>query len=844
MKKIQEYLLKGETGAAVERLVEAVKAQPEQAEQVAEAMHQVLKGLYGQYVVRPVHEFTQQLEKIVSPEAMEVIVGDLKPQMERTRHWYGELRLVRLERLLREARAAVTRDEGQEAIRLARQFIAESRSPQDKQQQARQLVQALAGLVRDQKRSLAVVQALASDAQLGPFDFDLVQAFGEALAKESRSALKESEREWTQALNTATVALLEYLPLKNAVGEPADEELERFCAEMGAVLRAGMARGRLDDLFDSLRLMMEFAPTDPSSLPSLVGVEPRAFLGLGPRAKLTSVRGLERLGENERLRRFVLELSKAETHRRRITTLAGAMGGLRHADFVPFLVQALGESPNGTREEEVVIDALGRIGAPAGVNRVLQLLQEVMTAREMGKVGKLKVLEPKDIKRARMLLTTLGRIGRAKGLDPGERNALVRRVIELVGDRDAQVNFYAADQLFTLRLNELERDLRVWATKQALQTIFTRDRGTDSRQAAASPLGFRQPMANLLIRLGSEMLPEMLEGARSAAGTYGGGLQAFGEVMSRAGDERAVPLLEMMARTAFAHDDRSSTGSLLAEQVGDPASGTSRALTRDDVLHALIYALEKTGGEAGRRVLLQFADQVQAGQVAPPGNEIASILTRVKREAGTLGTIEVAPPEAEAGVTEEEFREALSAARPGLLKKPVKRIPAIAQLGRSRRTDGLHVLLECLGDKDALVFNAAETALTQCVTPPPPPEKFEPFLLALFADEKLVRGAALERLIDVITRSFPKREPYSEIYRRSVGRYIGDELTAHRLKACMNVGPAAQAGANGVAEGEGGEEKSAYESRMAQMDRKREYLEKRRMWIASGKKGPAPEPPV
>lgn len=840
MKKIQEYLIKGDATAAVDRLVEAVKSQPEQAEQVAEAMHGVLKTLYGQYLVRPVHEFTQQLEKIVSPEAMEVIVGDLKPKMDRTRYWYGELRPVRHERLLRDARAAVTRDEAAEAAKLARQFIAESRSPQEKQQLAKQLIQAMAGLVRDQKRAVQVVQAVAADPQSGPFEFDLIQAFGEALARESRSALKESEREWVQALNGCTVALIECLPLKNVVGEPTEEELDRFCEEMSALLRAGLGRGRLDDLYDALRLMMEFAPTDPSSLPSLVGVEPRAFLGLGPRAKLTSVRGLERLGENERLRRLVLELSKAETHRRRITTLAGAMGGLRQPDFVAFLVGALEEAPNGSRDEEVVIDALGRIGAPAGVQRVLQLLQQVMTAREG---GKLKVLDGKDIKRARMLLTTLGRIGRAKGLDPVERNALVRRVIEIVGARDSQISFHAADQLFTLRLNELDRDSRVWAGRQALQSMFARDRGAEMTQAAASPLGFRQPMANLLIRLGQELLPEMLEGARAAAGTYGGGLQAFGEVMSRIGDERAVPLLEMMTRTALAHDDRSSTASVLTELVGDPASGTSRALTRDDVLHPLLYALEKTGGEPGRRLLLQFADQVQSGQVAPPGNEVASILTRMKREAGTLGSMESAPLEAEDTVTEEEFQAAMSAARPGLLKKPVKRIPGIAQLGRSKRTEGLRVLLECLGDKDGLVFNAAETALTQCVTPPPAPEKYEAFLMALFEDEKMVRGAALERLIEVVTRSFPKREPYSEIFRRSVGRYISDEVAAHRLKSCMNVGAAARAAGNGGAEGGNGEEPSAYESRMAEMDRKRDYLEKRRQWIASGKKGPAPEPP-
>lgn len=839
MKKIQEFLVKGDVAAAVERLVQAVKDQPDKAEPIAEAMHQVLDGLYARFVVRPVHECVQQLEKIVSPDALDVIVGDLKPKMDRSRHWFAELRLVRQERLLREIRAAVTKNQLDDAGRLARVFLREGRNAQEKQQMARQLIGALAGLIRDQKRSAQVVQSLMGDQEAGPFEFNLMQAFSDAAQKESRGALKESEREWTQALNSTTVAMFEFLPQKNAVGEPSDEELDRFCGEIEALLRAGLGRGQLNDLIDALRVMTEFAPTDPSSLPSLVGVEPRAFLGLGAKAKLTAVRGLERVGQNDRLRALVQELSRSEANRRRISTLAGAMGGLRHPDFAPWLQQALQAAETGTREEEIVIDAMGRIGSPEGIDRIIQLLEEIMGGRT--KLGKLKTIEPKEVRRARMLLTALGRIGRTRGFDPGRRMQLVRRVIEIVSERDPEVSLVAADQMFSLRLEELDREVKLWGVRQALGSMFGKDRGFNLQAAGSSPLGFRQPMANLLIRMGKDMLPDILEQARPSAATYGGGLQAFGEVMARIGDERAVPVLEMMTRAALAHSDEDSQGSILQEMIGDPASGSTRPLTRDDVLHSLIFAIDKIGGEPGKVVLLQIADQVQSGQFAAPGAEISSILAGAKREAGTLGKMESAPaPEGEP-VSDAEFEEALSAARPGLLKKPAKRIPGIAQLGRARRPEGLKVLLECLGDKDSLVFHAAETALIQCVSPPPPPENYERFLLSLFEDPKLIKGVTLDRMIELIARHFPKREPYDEIFRRGVGRYVPDEVAAHRLKGCMLRGPAA-AEANGGEKGDGAE-RSAYESRMSEMEKKREYLEKRRAWIAAGKQGPPPEAP-
>jgi hypothetical protein len=193
-------------------------------------------------------------------------------------------------------------------------------------------------------------------------------------------------------------------------------------------------------------------------------------------------------------------------------------------------------------------------------------------------------------------------------------------------------------------------------------------------------------------------------------------------------------------------------------------------------------------------------------------------------------------------VSDRELQEALSQAKPGMLKKPVKRIPAIALLGRSRRPEALGVLLQCLGDKEALVFRAAETALEQYVSPPPPPEKYEPFLLALFEDERLhprrrpgaIAGSDRAELSQAraLQRDFPARGRAVHFRRcdGSPARVLHESRSRGRRRSCG-------------AEGNGGEPPSAYDARMAELEKKRVYLEQRRQWIQSGKQGPPPEPP-
>ena len=94
---------------------------------------------------------------------------------------------------------------------------------------------------------------------------------------------------------------------------------------------------------------------------------------------------------------------------------------------------------------------------------------------------------------------------------------------------------------------------------------------------------------------------------------------ALANTLEEIGDERAVPLLEQMLRTAFLFDEDANRSSLLEEKTVDAASGEVRPLERDELIHGLLYTLKKIGGNAGIKVILDYADQVQGGRLQPPG---------------------------------------------------------------------------------------------------------------------------------------------------------------------------------------------------------------------------------
>ena len=845
MKEIQALLLEGKGAAARNRLSQLIAHQPDKAEAAAEAIVKLLTSAYGQFHIQAVHAFGENMDMELPEVVVDRIEKQIAPRIERTRHWLETLGEVTRERLVRECRGWITTNNPKQAAATALALIECGDDAKRQKAFGRELAYALVDFHNetDRKRAGAMIQTIAKSPHLqkGVGD-ELLLLFKQALDAGGARQFESTSQPWMRILNETVVSVQSALPGPSALGEPTPEELGRFCEEAHAILRAGMADGRDDDLVDALAILKEYCPADPIAIRNVAGVEDRMFHNLSPRAKLTTVRGLIQLAQIAPLRKAILKLAHAPLHQHRVELLAAIMGGLQHADFYPYLSDMMKKLPSKKDDRALrqVLDSLGRIGNPEAV----KLLMGQLTATTKD------LRDPTNERRALELIRTFGRLCRAKGMDPKERNRIVGRIVELIDRSDRQLQAHTAHELFTLRLGELDLKLKEWAVTRSIEAMWGQPpKGLEGTEPTAD--GWRETMVVTLKRLGSEMLPAILEAASGQATRYSGAMSSLANVLAEIGDKRVVPLLETMIRCAILYEPDPHQSKLFEEKVLDPATGQIQDLDRDDLIHTMISAMLKIGGDAGVHIVLDFTDQVQVGRLPSPGPKTASILVDTKQAHGGLesGVRRHTAVEIDPAV----FEQALSDARGGLLGKRSRRIAALVTLGEARRPEGIEVLLDCFGHKDALIAGAAHTALAQYMMPLPDKNEYAQFMMNLLARPKALKGRSLDRLLEFIAREIPKNRPYDLWFEKHVEIAIVDEELAHRLRgaaqptekpAIREMPDEATDDDEATDAGEQtGKPTSQATSHLGEIEKKRAFLEARRQWVAGGKKGDEPKPP-
>ncbi|OPZ07019.1 MAG: hypothetical protein BWZ08_02132 [candidate division BRC1 bacterium ADurb.BinA292] len=747
--------------------------------------------------------------------------------------WLEILRGVTRERLARECRERIVTQDLKTAAQRAAALLQRARGERELEDHARFLGRALGELHRDVDRSRKVIAALGrAGGQAGQGAAALAASFEEFVAQGGPRQFEATSQAWYQQLTEAVLSLRDCLPGPNEAGEPTEEQIARFRDELLRILKAGAHQRDPDDFIDALSIVVEYCPKDPSPFEGHAGLGDRMFLQLGPRAKLTAVRTMVQLGELDNLRGAILKFADSADAAGRAKLLTGIMGGMRHADFFPWLKRGF-EKASSDLEESWFIDALGRINEPRAAEILLERLEKVV--KRLGEKG--------AARRAELLITALGRVARLRGIDPDRRNQVIQKVLATVERGDRALVFKATAEMFSVRLQELDPQLLRWAAQHAVDAMWGPP--LDVQGTRISVNGWREPMVETLRRLGRNALDEILEAGRKHAAHYSAAMAALANALQTIGDERSVPLLEAMIRTALFHDEAGPRSQVLEEKVLDAASGELVELNRDDLIHTLIYTLLESGGEAGIQAALDLADQMQAGQIRIPGQQTAALLMDTKMKHGGLGRVSRRAEVLE--LDEKELKHALSEAKGGMLVKKPTQIQALATLGRTRRPEAAEVLLELFGDKDPVIANAAQTALAQFFQPLPEEAEFTRTIEALLGQPRQLKGARLERLLDFIRRTLPKRPPYNRLYERQIEILIEDAELAHRLRgaALATDLPASPAGGE---EGDGGAGEKPGASALpaapiSELDKKRAYLQARKAWIAGGKKGDEPLPP-
>jgi hypothetical protein len=829
MKHVKKLILEGEGAAACERFGGLLGEHPEKLRPATDLMIKVLEECCAQGLVESVQRFLEA-STLLPPEAGDPIRTAMRARLERAGPWMERLDGITRERLARECRRHIVLKELKEAAISGAKLLDRASDGPQLDQNAKFLAHALSDLHHDRDRALQVVGAVpkAGGKVARAGGEHLASYFAEAVRLKADRGYDQGEQAWLRQLTEGILALADALPGINAVSEPGAEEMERFRVEVSAVLQAGQAQGRRDDLIDALAVIVDFCPIDESAIKNVAGIEDRMFVKLGPRARLTAVRTIREFGRMEQVREAVLDLAQSAEGKGRLKLLAGIMGGLGHGDFFPFLHRSLDHCA-GKLEEAWVVDAISRLEHPKAAKLLLERLGAVM--RKLG--------SREGLARADELFKALGRVTRLKGFDIEMRNKIVQHAIKLADGAERSVAFMAAERLFNNRPQELEHKLRAWAVRVAIEAMWAPPTISESSLPGGT-FGWRQPMVTTLARQGNEMLPEMLEAAERHKTRYCGAMGALAGVLESVGDERAAPFMESMIQCALMHVEDPHRSRLLDEKVRDEATGALRELDRDDLLHGMFYSLLAFGGEPGLRVALDYADQIQAGRIPSPGEKTTTLLFDTKVKQGELGKVTKTARKVE--IDDKAFKAALAEARGGIFSRNARRIAAMAALGTTRAPEAVEVLMEGLGDKDPLVASAAHTALGQYMHPLPAEAEFCRFWEAALERPKTLKGPLLERLQEFMRREMPKSPPYDKLFERQVEVMIEDEALAHQLRgAARKAESPRRVGAGAAGAEEEGEQDESLRNE-SEMDRKREYMMARRAWIEGGKKGPPPQP--
>ncbi len=362
---------------------------------------------------------------------------------------------------------------------------------------------------------------------------------------------------------------------------------------------------------DLARILREFCPTDEHPTGAIEGIEAVAFLRLPPADKLISVRAIRRLGQNLRLAKTLLHA--AERHRKRareFEILLTLMGGLSNPVFTPCMAQVL-EDESLKRLHDTVVESLGRIGDVRCLGAIQRLFASLCQAR---------VIDPPTRTRLAGCLASLGRIARHPSTTEEQRNQIVGQVFKTLPSA-RPISRIAIQTQCTWNPGGLSADVRRLIVPRAMDILWTVDAHSKLARgnlAQKTELGSREQVATVLINMGTANLPLLIEEAEKRVIQYSGAYLALAEILTRIGDPHALPLLQKMLLITLKTDE-SATPEHLRESYFDAATNEFKPLSRDKIAHAIVFAIDKTGGPEGVRILDHFTQRIKSREFDPPG---------------------------------------------------------------------------------------------------------------------------------------------------------------------------------------------------------------------------------
>jgi hypothetical protein len=528
---------------------------------------------------------------------------------------------VASERVAREIRTQVRARDLNLATKLAMRFLSDIRDESQREGRIRQLGIILGSMVQDRPRSEAVVAQLGKQFRSIGYTSEHLDRLQETLAtthsRMSLTEMGEQERQWTLLFNEAVVTLVRRLPGPGGPASPQHADEQRFFDALRSVVAACFLNAEHQELEESdacfvdlARILREFCPAEERPTGTIEGIEAVAFLRLPPADKLISVRAIRRLGQNLRFCKALLHTTERHRNRaREFEILLTLMGGLSNPVFTPCMAQVL-EDESLKRLHDTIVESLGRIGDVRCLGAIQRLFASLCQAR---------VIDPPTRTRLAGCLASLGRIARHPSTTEEQRNQIVGQVFKTLPS-DRPTSRIAIQTLCGWNPGGLSADVRRLIGPRAMDILWTVDAHSKLARgnlAQKTELGSREQVATVLINMGTANLPLLIEEAEKRVIQYSGAYLALAEILTRIGDLHALPLLQKMLLITLKTDE-SATPEHLRESYFDAATNEFKPLSRDKIAHAIVFAIDKTGGPEGLRILDHFTQRIKSREFDPP----------------------------------------------------------------------------------------------------------------------------------------------------------------------------------------------------------------------------------
>lgn len=815
---------------------------------------------YNRFAVKTVEEFYNTLLTFMPEAAILAFKPIIEPHILLTHEWKKKLSDLYMERIGREIYEAVRSGSLDKAIPLCANLFSSESLPDGKMRVASILGNIFGAIENRQDEAVKIIHKIRGLAHAWRLSEDVL-AHLETTTKDRFAMMYKTQMDrrsiqWNRILSTTIAEMKKHLPMTTSTGEPMEEDLANLRSLIYSIIRCYYIPPHEHIWEDIVSLLVELCPREVSTAGAAAGVESRLYNSMTPLQKRTSIAILTELGENEILVNEMIRFAKSHKGDRHEQYAIEILGGFKAESSIEFLIESM-KDKNLALMRPVFIAALGAMSSPRAREVLQGMLKSAMQTN---------LIEPRHRTDITQILMALARISRNKTLNVEERNGLIREVIETLGKKDARLNITCAENFFLVQLNEINRAFRAWAVQRLVEGFWLKDTEAEfakgpqaGGESARTFLGRREKYVDHLCRFGSEFLPEIIEVADRHMIHYSGAYLAIGELMSRIGDERAVPLLEKMLSATLLADD-ANLHKYQQEHYWDSSTETRQVLGKDKIAATLVYALSKIGGIKADCILADIYEKIQSGHYTMPGEETAEMIfkahSRIESESKEKGENVCAatiPADAPAAYDVDDAIRALTKFYlfTGADKKRLKKIAALQLLGRAKSPDAIKPIIAQLKDSDPLVASAAASALIEYNTPPMPPLLLHEFLRNLILEWDSAPSLLKRKIEDIINKLRADRDAMKnrirqvvEMEREPKVRFAMEKIFAAQITTQTVEQKQETNQANGSTKSTLPAPKSTnpLTARLSELEQKRLYLEARKKWIAGGKKGDPPKP--